>query len=282
MAKKCPPGKYYCFDDKKCKKIPRGYHIGARGYLARDDDNETKKNGNGNSNGNGNGGNGAGNGNGGSGGGANGNGGGMGEEVVYEVLRPLVPGVSHTVRKIAKDRAKNPMMPANLEMPVPKKSELSQYAMYHGTVKKSADQIMKSGKFKKSVGDVLNPDGSVYRSKRAFATDDPQRAKHYADMAAKRTGGKPEVLAVKVRDSNIQQPAGGKPDEYYVKTKAMKPVGRGVKPIKIEKGQVMQNSFDPMLVSDNVKEGMYNHPEFALITVAVDAVSYTHLRAHET
>ena len=36
MAKKCPPGKYYCFDDKKCKKIPRGYHIGARGFLARD------------------------------------------------------------------------------------------------------------------------------------------------------------------------------------------------------------------------------------------------------
>ena len=34
MAKKCPPGKYYCFTDKKCKKIPRGYHIGARGYLA--------------------------------------------------------------------------------------------------------------------------------------------------------------------------------------------------------------------------------------------------------
>ena len=46
MAKKCPPGKYYCFTDKKCKKIPRGYHIGARGYLARDtkdDDSETKK-----------------------------------------------------------------------------------------------------------------------------------------------------------------------------------------------------------------------------------------------
>ena len=56
MTKKCPPGQYYCFDDKKCKKIPRGYRIGARGYLARDtkdDDNETKKNGNGNSNGNG-------------------------------------------------------------------------------------------------------------------------------------------------------------------------------------------------------------------------------------
>ena len=84
MAKKCPPGKYYCFDDKKCKKIPRGYHIGARGFLAR----VTKEkngpgNGNGNSNGNGNGGNGSGNGNGGSGGngGGNGSGGGVGEDV---------------------------------------------------------------------------------------------------------------------------------------------------------------------------------------------------------
>ena len=95
MAKKCPPGKYYCFDDKKCKKIPRGYHIGARGYLARDtkdDDSETKKNGNGSSNGNGNGGNGAGNGNGGSGGNGGGNGGGgMGESIIYEKSNPRIP-----------------------------------------------------------------------------------------------------------------------------------------------------------------------------------------------
>ena len=95
MAKKCPPGKYYCFTDKKCKKIPRGYRIGSRGYLARDtkdDDNETKKNGNGNSNGNGNGGNGSGNGNGGSGGNGGGNGsGGVGESVVYETSNPRIP-----------------------------------------------------------------------------------------------------------------------------------------------------------------------------------------------
>ena len=53
--KKCPPGEYYCNDSKKCKKIPSGYHIGARGYLAKDDENG-KKNGNGNgTNGNGNG-----------------------------------------------------------------------------------------------------------------------------------------------------------------------------------------------------------------------------------
>ena len=65
--KKCPPGEYYCNNSKKCKKIPSGYHIGARGYLAKDDDEIGKKNGNGNgtngySNGNGNGSNGGGNG----------------------------------------------------------------------------------------------------------------------------------------------------------------------------------------------------------------------------
>ena len=96
MAKKCPPGKYYCFTDKKCKKIPRGYHIGARGYLARGDNRSDSGNGNGNgngsSNGNGNGGNGSGNGNGGSGGNGGGNGGGgMGESIIYEKSNPRIP-----------------------------------------------------------------------------------------------------------------------------------------------------------------------------------------------
>ena len=63
--KKCPPGEYFCHDMKKCKKIPSGYHVGARGYLAKDDDENGKKNGNGNgtnghSNGNGSNGNGGG------------------------------------------------------------------------------------------------------------------------------------------------------------------------------------------------------------------------------
>ena len=70
-SKKCPDGKYWCYTDKKCKKIPGGYHLGYRGYLEHDNENG-KKNGNG-SNGTGNG-NGNGNGNGGS----NGNGGGNG------------------------------------------------------------------------------------------------------------------------------------------------------------------------------------------------------------
>ena len=71
MHKSCKKGYYYCYTDKKCKKIPSGYHIGGRGRLVQDEDDGDEgesKNGNGNGNG-GNGGNG-------------GDGGGMGENVV--------------------------------------------------------------------------------------------------------------------------------------------------------------------------------------------------------
>ena len=59
--KKCKQGYYYCYDEKKCKKIPTGYRVGLGGWLRKEkeeeksEDNgetETKKNGNG-SNGNG-------------------------------------------------------------------------------------------------------------------------------------------------------------------------------------------------------------------------------------
>ena len=35
--KKCPPGEYYCNQDKKCKSIPSGYHTARGGFLVRDD-----------------------------------------------------------------------------------------------------------------------------------------------------------------------------------------------------------------------------------------------------
>ena len=57
--KRCPAGQYYCFDEKKCKKTPKGYHIGGRGYLERDDEETNGNGGNGNG-GNGNGGDGGG------------------------------------------------------------------------------------------------------------------------------------------------------------------------------------------------------------------------------
>ena len=69
MNGKCKSGYYYCYTDKKCKKIPMGYHVGGRGMLEKDtDESETKKNGNGNNQ------NGNGNGNGNSNGGSNGGG----------------------------------------------------------------------------------------------------------------------------------------------------------------------------------------------------------------
>ena len=78
-SKTCPKGKYYCFDEKKCKPIPTGYRIGYGGRLApdnRSDSGNGNGNSNGHSNGNGNNGNGGGNGNGGNGGNGGGNGGG--------------------------------------------------------------------------------------------------------------------------------------------------------------------------------------------------------------
>jgi hypothetical protein len=58
--KKCKQGYYYCYKDKKCKKIPTGYRVGLGGWLRKEKEEEksedsgeteTKKNGNGDSNG---------------------------------------------------------------------------------------------------------------------------------------------------------------------------------------------------------------------------------------
>ena len=76
--KKCPDGQYWCYTDKKCKKIPRGYHIGGRGYLVHDHEHKKNGNGNGSHNGNGSGNGNAGNGHSSGGNGGNGNGGGNG------------------------------------------------------------------------------------------------------------------------------------------------------------------------------------------------------------
>ena len=95
--KKCKVGYYYCYTDKKCKKIPVGYRRGFGGYLRKETE-EEKKNGNGNSNGNGSNGNGhsssngGGNGhsNGSGNGGAAGNGGGMSEAYDTKKIKKIV------------------------------------------------------------------------------------------------------------------------------------------------------------------------------------------------
>ena len=49
MAKTCKPGYYWCDTDKKCKKIPVGWHVGRGGMIEKDDEETKKKNENGES-----------------------------------------------------------------------------------------------------------------------------------------------------------------------------------------------------------------------------------------
>ena len=44
-AKKCPDGKYWCFTDKKCKKIPKGWHVMRGGVLVKDDEEDDENGG---------------------------------------------------------------------------------------------------------------------------------------------------------------------------------------------------------------------------------------------
>ena len=36
--KKCKQGYYYCYTDKKCKRIPLGYRVASSGYLRKEND----------------------------------------------------------------------------------------------------------------------------------------------------------------------------------------------------------------------------------------------------
>ena len=104
MGKKsCKKGYYYCFTDKKCKRIPKGWHVmSSTGRLMRDSEHqdENEKEGK-KKNGNGNGSNGNGNGNGESNGGSNG--GGVSESKDHEVAMAQSQ-LKKSARNIAKLR----------------------------------------------------------------------------------------------------------------------------------------------------------------------------------
>ena len=134
--KKCKSGYYYCYDEKKCKPIPKGYRIGYGGYLRheKDDDskNGNKKNGNG-GNGNGsNGGNGNGNGSGGNGGGNGGsnggNGGGMSEGKSHkdhepEMIRNQLKTAGRASKRIEKHSRKKDNFKAWVQSKITKASD---------------------------------------------------------------------------------------------------------------------------------------------------------------
>ena len=144
--KKCKQGYYYCYKDKKCKRIPGGYRVGLGGYLRREreeersedsSETETKKNGNGNGNG---------------GNGGNGNGGGNGGG-----------GVSEAVMSPAQKR-KDTMLKKKYDDSDMKKNFIKQYGkeeglkIYYAYIRKQAMEEGWSDKYKKSI-DCDNPKG---------------------------------------------------------------------------------------------------------------------------
>ena len=51
--KKCKSGYYWCYTDKKCKKIPLGWHVGRGGIIEKDEEEKNGDNKNVSGNGNG-------------------------------------------------------------------------------------------------------------------------------------------------------------------------------------------------------------------------------------
>ncbi len=58
--KKCKQGYYYCYTDKKCKRIPMGYRVASSGYLRKENGKDSEENSDNEESGNGNGGDGGG------------------------------------------------------------------------------------------------------------------------------------------------------------------------------------------------------------------------------
>ena len=71
--KKCKQGYYYCYTDKKCKRIPMGYRVASSGYLRKENGKDSEENSDNEESVNGNGGNGNG-----------GDGGGVSEETLHK------------------------------------------------------------------------------------------------------------------------------------------------------------------------------------------------------
>ena len=145
MAKTCRPGYYYCYTDKKCKKIPLGWHVGRGGVIEKDSEDTESKNGNGNgesSPSNGNGGNGNGN------GGSNGNGGNGGG--VSEEKKDHEYSMARSQLKTIKNAA------SRLEKKMGKKGEGELKAWVQSKITKSADYI-------DTAADYMTNEGTLHK-----------------------------------------------------------------------------------------------------------------------
>ena len=111
--------------------------------------------------------------------------------------------------------------------------------MYHGTTQKDASKIVRKGfRGRRGAGEGGMSD-NINKKKSVYVTDDPQKALEYAKTKTKYDSNpSPSVVGVRVPTKNIERAY--REGEYIAPVKGMKSYQKGVKPIKIKKGQVVQ------------------------------------------
>ena len=127
-----------------------------------------------------------------------------------------------------------------ISKPKPKPSDYVR--MYHGTTEKAAKNILKRGMRGSSKNPISSGvyDNSAVFKRKGFVTNDPDIARQYT-MQHEYLGKKPDIVALKVLKKNLKK--GTNPGEYTAPIKDIKPVARGVKPIEINKGRVIQDNY---------------------------------------
>ena len=296
--KKCKEGHYYCYQDSKCKPIPKGYRRGVGGYLRRereDEQEDSKKNGNGksngSSNGNGNGGNGSGNGNGSSGGNGGGNGsGGIGENVeiqnsdgettaiVVDIIGPanMKPMVNNsgvwkgTQIDEKKKLSGNAIFPFKANVKI-KNEIISDDGISTKNNKKLTDEYLPERKMTEK--EKRKDD----RLKKKYDKSDMKKSmqKQYG----KEEGKKVYFATIRKQAMEEEKKKDHEPEMIRSQLKTAKRASK-----RIKKHTLKKDNFKAWVQSKITKASDYldTAADYLDSKDDVKAVSYTHLRAHET
>ena len=145
---------------------------------------------------------------------------------VYKIARktPIMKKVGNVIKNL---RTKPKLNPNDYKI------------MYHGTTQKDASKIVRKGfRGRRGAGEGGLPD-NINKKKSVYMTDDPQKGLKYAETKTKYDSNlSPSVVGVRVPTKNIER--GYREGEYIAPVKGIKSYVKDVKPIKIKKGQVVQ------------------------------------------
>ena len=145
---------------------------------------------------------------------------------IYKIARktPIMKKVGNVIKNL---RTKPKLNPNDYKI------------MYHGTTQKDASKIVRKGfRGRRGAGEGGLSD-NINKKKSVYVTDDPQKGLKYAETKTKYDSNlSPSVVGVRVPTKNIERAY--REGEYIAPVKGMKSYQKGVKPIKIKKGQVVQ------------------------------------------